>query len=146
MKSVIITKSEDETFKLGEKIGQTSKKGDVFALYGELGTGKTVLAKGIARGMGIADEITSPTFLLMEIYKNTIPLYHFDLYRIENEDEIDNLDFEDYWEGSREDSRGVSVIEWANNAQSRIPKNAVKISLIWLNEKKRKIEIEYPGN
>jgi tRNA threonylcarbamoyladenosine biosynthesis protein TsaE len=137
----IITHSEKETFDLAEKLGAGATRGAVFALYGELGTGKTIIAKGIAKGLGITDDITSPTFLMEEIYEAQIPLYHFDLYRMNSPDELDELDFEESWDGE-----GVSVIEWAERAESRLPANAIKIKLDWISETERRILIEYPDN
>jgi len=139
MAKEIITHSEQETFDWARTLGVRAQKGDVFALYGGLGTGKTIIAKGLAKGLGIDEEITSPTFLMLEIYEGTLHLYHFDLYRINKKDELDELNFEEYWEG-----QGISIIEWAENAWDRIPKKAVKIKLEWLGDNKRRIVIEYP--
>ncbi len=141
MTTEIITHSEQETLDLAKKFGQNAKKGTVFALDGELGTGKTIIAKGIAKGMGIEADITSPTFLMLEIYDSELPLYHFDLYRIDKAEELDELNFEEYWEGE-----GVSVIEWAGKAGGRIPAKAIKIKLDWITDTERRIVIEYPDN
>lgn len=137
----IISNTADETLKLGIELGKASEPGSVFALYGELGTGKTIIAKGIAKGMGINEDVTSPTFLLLEEYFSDRPLYHFDLYRIKSPGEFDELNFEEYWAGE-----GVSVIEWADKAGRRIPADSVKIYLEWIDESRRKILIEYPDN
>jgi tRNA threonylcarbamoyladenosine biosynthesis protein TsaE len=141
MKRQIITRSEQQTFDWARELGASAGQGSVFALYGELGTGKTIIAKGIAKGLGINEEITSPTFLMMEIYNGRFQLYHFDLYRINNVEELNELNFEEYWFGE-----GVSVIEWAEKAGGRLPANAIKITLGWVNDTKRRISIEYPGN
>ena len=87
------TSSQEETFAVGYELGKKAKKGDIFCLIGDLGTGKTILAKGIAKGLGINEEITSPTFTLLEVYEAAIPLYHFDLYRISDDSELENLFF-----------------------------------------------------
>ena len=137
----IITESPEETLKWAEDLGRSARRGNIYALSGELGSGKTIIAKGIARGMGINEDITSPTFLFVEIYDNTIPLYHFDLYRIRGDGELDELNFEEYWEGS-----GVSVIEWAEKASGRLTENIIKININWEGESKRRISIEYPDN
>jgi tRNA threonylcarbamoyladenosine biosynthesis protein TsaE len=139
VKKELVTTSSEETFLLGERMGNDLKKGDVVALKGDLGAGKTIIAKGIARGMGIIDDITSPTFTLMETYDGRIPLYHFDLYRVENETELDLLYFEEYWEGD-----GVSVIEWADRAGSRLPDTTIHVNIEYINEFSRRIVIEYP--
>ena len=141
MKKIIITNSVEETLQWGEELGKSSIIGDVFALNGELGVGKTVVAKGIAKGLGINEDITSPSFVLLEIYPNKLPLYHFDLYRIDSEIEFDRLNFEEYWRGD-----GISVIEWAEKADIRLPENSIKIKIEWLDSDKRRIEIEYPDN
>ncbi len=141
MKEIITTTLSDESFSLGKRLGSAAQPGDVYALSGELGCGKTVVAKGIAEGMGITDDITSPTFTLLEIYEHTLPLYHFDLYRIENEAELEQLYFEDYWEGS-----GVSVIEWAERAGDQLPDNTVRIHIEYINSTTRRIKIEHPDN
>lgn len=137
----IITESEKQTFNVGEGLGRSARPGSVYALYGDLGTGKTILAKGIARGMGIRDEVTSPTFTLLEIYENVLPLYHFDLYRVESERELDFLGFDEYWEDD-----GVSVIEWGDRGESRLPEKAIKIRLEYAGPTQRKIRIECPDD
>ncbi len=141
MKKEIITKSVEETFAWAEDLGKSATRGSVFALQGELGSGKTIVAKGIAKGLGIDDDVTSPTFLLVEIYENSIPLYHFDLYRIESANEFDELNFEEYWEGD-----GVSVIEWAEKAGDRLPDNTVRIDIQWIDENERRIILENPDD
>lgn len=142
MRKEIITHSEQETRAWAQQLGSAAEKGSVFLLHGELGTGKTIIAKGIALGLGIHEEITSPTFLMLEIYEGgSLPLYHFDLYRMNDPGELDELGFEEYWE-----SEGISVIEWPEKAGSRIPLKAVKIHIQWQGENERRIAIEYPGN
>jgi len=133
--------SENETLALAEKLGRSAVRGTVFALMGELGTGKTVFARGIARGLGITTAITSPTFTLLEIYQGRIPMYHFDLYRIEHSAEFDQLFFEEYWEGD-----GVSVIEWADRAADRLPENTTLIRFEYIDDLSRRLTIEYPDN
>jgi tRNA threonylcarbamoyladenosine biosynthesis protein TsaE len=141
MKRECISNSEEETLKLAEELGRGARRGDIYALLGELGTGKTIVAKGIAKGLGINEVITSPTFNLLEIYQNEFLLYHFDLFRIEKDDEFDQLSFEEYWEGD-----GVSVIEWADRALLRLPSSTITITIEYINENRRRITIEYPDN
>lgn len=141
MKRVYNTKSVEETEELGLLIGKNAKPGDVIAITGELGTGKTALTRGIAAGLGIEEDITSPTFSLMEIHEGEKTLYHFDLYRIEKEMEFDNLCFEEYWENS-----GVSVIEWAERATSRLPEKRIEIHIEYIDSSCRRVTIEYPDN
>ncbi len=134
-----ITNSQEETFDVGYELGKKAKKGDIFGLIGDLGTGKTILAKGIAKGLGIDEEITSPTFTLLEVYEAAIPLYHFDLYRISDDSELENLFFEEYWYDD-----GVSVIEWAERAMKRLPNDIFIIKLEYTGKNRRKITIEHP--
>jgi tRNA threonylcarbamoyladenosine biosynthesis protein TsaE len=141
MKKKYISRSEKDTLSIGQGLGHKAGPGAVFALFGELGSGKTVIAKGIARGLGVKDEVTSASFTLLEIYSGRMPLYHFDLYRIESTAELDRLFFEEYWDGE-----GVSVIEWADRAGERLPEGSVTIRIENLNKTERKITIEYPGD
>lgn len=134
-----ITNSQEETFDVGYELGKKAKKGDIFGLIGDLGTGKTILAKGIAKGLGIDEEITSPTFTLLEVYEAAIPLYHFDLYRISDDSELENLFFEEYWYDD-----GVSVIEWAERAMKRLPNDIFIIKLEYTGKNRRNITIEHP--
>jgi len=141
MKRIYTTESVSETENLGAEIGRAAKPGDVIALFGELGTGKTAITRGIACGLGITEDITSPTFSLMEIHEGDITLYHFDLYRIEDDSEFNNLCFEEYWEND-----GVSVIEWAERAISRLPEERININIEYIGSNRRRITVEYPGN
>ncbi len=139
-----LTTSPEETEKIAEKIGAALTHGDVVTLTGELGAGKTLFSRGIAKGMGIMEEITSPTFSLLEIYEGEegeIELYHFDLYRIESDDELEELYFEDYWEGN-----GVSIIEWPLRAGDRLPARRTDITIEYINSTTRRITIEYTGH
>ncbi|MBN1531640.1 MAG: tRNA (adenosine(37)-N6)-threonylcarbamoyltransferase complex ATPase subunit type 1 TsaE [Spirochaetes bacterium] len=137
----LITGSPEETAAMAQELGRGAGPGDVFALIGELGTGKTVIAKGIALGMGIRDDITSPTFTILEVYENPLPLYHFDLYRIDRPGELDGLGFDELWYGD-----GVSVIEWADRAGDRLPADSIRIHLSYAGEEGRRIVIEYPAD
>lgn len=136
-----ITQSQEETFAIGVELGKKAKPGDIFALIGDLGTGKTILAKGIAKGLGIYEEITSPTFTLLEVYESIVPLYHFDLYRISDSEELENLFFEEYWFDD-----GVSVIEWADRAIKKLPEDIYIITMEYIDKNRRKITIEYPAS
>ena len=138
----LITESPDDTLALGVALGREAAAGDVFALIGGLGTGKTLLTKGIAHGLEVPDEITSPSFTLMEIYEGgRLTLYHFDLYRLDGPRDLDNLFFEEYWENN-----GVSVIEWAERAGNRLPKRHTRVTLTRLDPNRRRIAIEYIGH
>lgn len=139
MKRNIISASEAETLAIAFELGSKSTPGIIITLSGELGTGKTLMAKGIAKGLGIEDQITSPTFSLFEIYEGRLPLYHFDLYRIEDTKELENLHFEEYWYGT-----GVSVVEWPERAHGLIEGPVISIKLERIDDETRRITIEYP--
>ena len=107
---VIETNSPEETFRAGRKLGEKAKSGQVFTLTGDLGVGKTVFTQGLARGLGIEEPVNSPTFTIVQVYdEGRLPFYHFDVYRIGDIEEMDEVGFEDYVMGD-----GVSLIEWAN--------------------------------
>lgn len=116
------TTAQEETFQLGFRIAKESKPGDIYCLIGNLGVGKTVFSKGFAEGLGITEPITSPTFTIVQEYDGAKPLYHFDMYRIEDPDELEMIGYEDYFYG-----QGVCLVEWANNVEDVIPKEATWI-------------------
>jgi len=108
---------EADTFELGVKIGKEAQPGDVYTLIGDLGVGKTALTKGVARGLEIAEPISSPTFTIVQVYdEGRIPFYHFDVYRIGDVEEMDEIGYEDYFYGD-----GVTFIEWANLIEEILP-------------------------
>jgi len=141
-----ITKSELETIKLGKKLAKGFFKGLIVVLNGELGAGKTAITKGFALGLGIKQTITSPTFTIMNSYKgNAFPLYHFDMYRIEDSSEAYEFGLTEYFIKSENTGieEGVSVIEWAQNIAFLIPnKNLITITITKLDENTRKIDVE----
>lgn len=114
---IIETNSADETFAFGKKIGETAKPGDVYTLIGDLGVGKTVFTQGVAAGLGIKGPVNSPTFTIVQVYEEgRIPFYHFDVYRIADVDEMDEIGYEDYFYGE-----GLCLIEWANLIEEILP-------------------------
>nr|WP_027365379.1 tRNA (adenosine(37)-N6)-threonylcarbamoyltransferase complex ATPase subunit type 1 TsaE [Desulfotruncus alcoholivorax] len=115
-------KSSRETEHLGQLLGSLLQPGDIITLNGELGAGKTCLAKGIANGLGIAGHITSPTFTLINEYPGKIPLYHMDVYRLGSPGEFEDLGYEEYFYGS-----GVTLIEWAGLVEEYLPPNRLDI-------------------
>jgi tRNA threonylcarbamoyladenosine biosynthesis protein TsaE len=115
---------EGETLKIGELLGRSLKPGDVVALKGQLGAGKTVLVKGMAKGLDVKEEPNSPTFVLMSAYHGRMPLYHFDLYRLSGAGELEGIGYEEYLFGE-----GVSVVEWAERAEEIFPQNTIKIEI-----------------
>lgn len=131
----ITTNSTDETIKLGKKIGQHLKSGDVLGLIGDLGTGKTTLVKGIAAGLNINEqEVSSPSFTLIKEYRGKIPLYHFDLYRLDKVEDIALLGMDEYLFDD-----GACVIEWAEKMKMLLP-DYLQINLIVSGENKRELE------
>ena len=109
----------EDTFALGVKIGEKAEKGQVFCLLGDLGTGKTVFTQGFAKGLGITEPVSSPTFTIVQEYEEgRIPFYHFDVYRIEDIEEMYEIGHEDYFYGP-----GVCLIEWSNLIEELLPKD-----------------------
>lgn len=118
-----ISNSPEETMAIGKEIGENASSGQIYCLVGDLGVGKTVFTKGFAKGLGIKDHITSPTFTIVNEYKGSkMPFYHFDVYRIEEIEEMDEIGYEEYFFGE-----GVTFIEWANYIEEIIPEEAVWI-------------------
>lgn len=114
---VIETNSAKETYEVGVKLGKEAKSGQVFGLMGELGVGKTVLTQGMAKGLGIQEPISSPTFTIIQQYDDgRIPFYHFDVYRISDIEEMDEIGYEDYFYGN-----GVCLVEWADLIREIMP-------------------------
>lgn len=121
----IDSNGENETFELGVRIGEEAKPGDVFTLIGDLGVGKTVFTQGVAKGLGIDDNICSPTFTIVQVYdEGRLPFYHFDVYRIGDVSEMDEIGYEEYVYGD-----GVSMIEWANLIEEILPDVYTKIEI-----------------
>ncbi len=118
------TSSAEETIALGKKLGSFLKKGDVVALQGTLAAGKTTITKGIAQALGVEDTITSPTFCLISEYQGKIPLYHFDVYRLQGADDFANLGAEDMIYGD-----GVCLIEWSEKIMDELPKKTIIVKL-----------------
>ena len=122
---IIETNSEKETWELGVRLAQQAQPGSVFSLIGDLGVGKTVLTKGMAAGLGITEPVSSPTFTIVQVYdEGRIPFYHFDVYRIADPEEMEEIGFEDYFFGD-----GVCLVEWANLIEELMPEHTVKITI-----------------
>lgn len=121
----IETRSAKETFRLGEALGRMARPGQVYALTGELGTGKTVLTQGVAAGLGIREPVSSPTFTILQSYEEgRLPFYHFDVYRIGDLEEMDEIGYEDYFYGD-----GVCLIEWAELIEELLPPERTAIRI-----------------
>jgi tRNA threonylcarbamoyladenosine biosynthesis protein TsaE len=132
--------SPDDTIKIGAGIGKLASAGDIFLLTGSLGTGKTCLTQGIARGLGITEHTPSPSFVLIRQLHGRLTLYHIDLYRLDNINEIADLGLDDYLYGG-----GVCVIEWAEKGLSLLPREHLMIEMSYLGDTKRQL-IFKPGN
>ena len=151
----MISKSIEETIDIGARLARKLKSGDCVALVGELGSGKTALTKGIAKGLGVKDirYVNSPTFVIIKEYsasggsakkvlksqrsgKGKLPLYHFDLYRLNRSTVLDEVSFDEYFYGD-----GVTVVEWADKVRKLLPKKRIEIKLSVIGENERKITI-----
>jgi tRNA threonylcarbamoyladenosine biosynthesis protein TsaE len=139
MKRVVFqTRSTSETIRIGKRIGRLLKAGDVVALVGELGAGKTQFIKGLAAGVGIGNPtyISSPSFTLINEYPGKIPFYHVDLFRLKREKEAEELALEDYFQGG-----GITAIEWADKIPSFLPKEMFSIHIAYTGKNTRSIEM-----
>ncbi len=122
---VFETYSEQETFALGKSIGEKGKPGEIYALLGDLGVGKTVFTKGVAAGLAIKEQVNSPTFTIVQVYDSgRMPFYHFDVYRIGDPEEMDEIGYEDYFFGD-----GLCLVEWANLIDELMPEETGWITI-----------------
>ena len=122
---VIESNCEKETYELGCRLGQEARAGQVYTLVSDLGVGKTVFTKGLAAGLGIEEPVSSPTFTIVQVYEEgRLPFYHFDVYRIGDVEEMDEVGFEDYVYGE-----GVSLIEWANLIEEILPQHYTEVKI-----------------
>lgn len=122
---VIETRSPEETFALGEKLGREAKPGQIYTLNGDLGTGKTVFTQGFASGLGITEPVNSPTFTILQVYEEgRMPFCHFDVYRIGDVEEMDEIGYEDCFYGE-----GVCLIEWAELIEEILPENVIVVTI-----------------
>lgn len=139
---ILESNSPEDTFNIGMELAKNSRPGQVYLLYGDLGTGKTVFSQGFGKGLMIDEPICSPTFtILKEYHEGTMPFYHFDVYRIGSEDEMDEIGYYDIIDGD-----GVCLIEWAELIEDILPKESIKVTIEKNLEKgfdNRSIKIEY---
>lgn len=133
----VTTHSPEETIDFGKKVGGLVHGGDVIAYKGSMGAGKTTFTRGLAVGMGLGDEVISPTFALVNEYRGNWNLYHFDMYRIQNGDDLETTGFYDY---ISDDS--VLAIEWSENIEDCLPKNTIFITIERVDDNTRKITVE----
>lgn len=122
---IIESHSAAETADLGQKLGSLALPGQVYTLNGNLGTGKTVFTQGMAKGLGITEPVSSPTFTIVQVYEGgRLPFYHFDVYRIEDIDEMEEIGYDDYFFG-----HGVTIIEWADVIRELLPEHVIRITI-----------------
>ena len=122
---VFESNSSEDTFELGRSLAEKAAPGQIWTLDGDLGTGKTVFAKGFAQGLGIKEDVCSPTFTVMQIYESgRIPLYHFDVYRIGDAEEMYEIGYEDYFFGD-----GVTLVEWAERIEELLPEKVNRVRI-----------------
>lgn len=133
---IIKTYSTEETIALGERLGKCLEKGDVVTLNGDLGAGKTHFTKGIAKGLNVDDYITSPTFTIVNEHKGRVPLYHFDVYRIDDIYEMYEIGFEEYLYGE-----GVCIVEWSDKVKDMLPKDTIDIIISVIDDNTREFKI-----
>lgn len=131
------TKNNDETLQAGVVFSRGLTRGDVVALNGDLGAGKTVFARGIAKGLGILETVVSPTFTILREYAGNLPLYHFDVYRIDDPEEMFEIGFSEYLDGN-----GICVIEWAEKVAELLPDRTICVKIEKTGNNKREIIIK----
>ena len=133
----ILTQSPEETEKLGERVSAVLRGGEVLALFGPMGMGKTAFTRGIAKGLGVKEGVSSPTFALVHEYAGRIPIYHFDMFRVTSWDDLYSTGFFDYLE-----TEGILVIEWSENISYVLDEATIYVTIEPLGENERKITIE----
>ena len=141
---ILESKSPEDTFQIGMRLGKLAEAGEVYTLTGDLGVGKTVFTKGFAKGLGIEESVNSPTFTILQIYEGgRLPLYHFDVYRIGSVEEMEETGYEEYIMGD-----GVSLIEWADLIEEILPRKRTRVLIEKDLEKGfdyRRITVELTG-
>lgn len=137
----LVSTSPEETQALGVQLGQLVLPGDVIALQGDLGAGKTNLVQGLARGLGVTEDVNSPTFILANEYPGgRLPLYHIDCYRVQDAAEAFGFGLEDYLDG-----QGVTIIEWADRVRAALPSDSLWIVFEWTGEQTRRLGLSGAG-
>jgi len=138
----LISDSREQTLEMGRLIGAILERGDIVALIGELGSGKTCLTQGMAKGLGVEENVpvVSPTFTLINEYPGKIPLIHLDVYRLSGPRDLEDMGYEEYFEGG-----GIIVIEWAEKIRDILPAKTLFISMRYIDENTREMILEGPG-
>jgi len=133
----VLARSPAETARLGAELGAAAQPGDCFALVGELGAGKTTFVQGLARGLGVAGPVSSPSFLIVQEHRGRLPLFHVDAYRLGSSEELDEIGFDEYLAAG-----GVVAVEWADRVQARLPTNALWITFQLKDARQRELVFE----
>ncbi len=136
----LTTHGPEETQQIGRRLGELAQPGDVLLLVGDLGTGKTCLTQGIARGLGIEDYVLSPTFVIVREMHGRLPLYHVDLYRLDRLEETQDLGLDDYFYDG-----GISVVEWAEKAIGLMPAEYLRVDLAYVSDTERRLSLTPHG-
>ena len=140
MSFILRSHSPEETFDYGSKLASLLQPGDLISLTGDLGAGKTVFTKGLAKGLGVKENLTSPTFVIISEYAGRLPFYHFDVYRL-HADELADLGYQDYFFGA-----GITVVEWGDKIKDKLPSGYLSINFTYgKNEFERKLEFSGHG-
>ncbi len=132
----VTSESPAQTLRIGRILGELLSEGSFVAIMGGLGAGKTVLTKGIAQGLGVADdrEVTSPSFVLVNEYRGRVPVYHVDLYRLESAAEVEGIGWDEFIAGP-----GVTLVEWGDKAEKHLPEERIEVHLQWAGEEERRL-------
>ena len=133
---IFVSHSEDDTLALGTELGKKLRPGDIVAMYGDLGSGKTRLVAGIARGMGIGARVSSPTFTVVNEYEGAVPLFHFDMYRLGSAEELFEIGWEDYLGRG-----GVCCVEWSENVEEAFPEDTIRVVFRKTSDNDREITV-----
>ena len=139
--NTVITNSAAETRELGKRLAEKLKAGDVILLEGDLGAGKSEFARGVAKGLGVTETVTSPSFTILNVYESgKLPLYHFDWYRLESSEELYELGMDEYLGGN-----GIALVEWPTQCPDAVPEECLRIRITATGENSRQIEMEPCG-
>ena len=136
---MFLTAGPDQTLVFGREMGRLLRPGDVLCLRGDLGAGKTLLVQGIAAGLGIKGNVTSPTFTILNVYEGPVPLHHFDLYRLDTAEQLDDIGFDEYT------SHGITIIEWSDKFPDRMPDEVLMIEITKAGDNDRLFSITPAG-